>query len=189
MGIREMKQRVDEEITSIYNQLRINAEKVCTYNSHLWADDLLAHTLQSFLEKPIEKQYQIVISDSVKVSALERYLTRAMSMAIRSSSSPFYHTYRKKNEKFRELWVDIDYVKEYNIDDPNVEDELVGYEKLVKNYLEELHFYSRFLIQEHYYRKKTLREMSEQIDIPTSTLSRDIKKALVELKQKVEKHF
>jgi len=183
-----MRQIVDTEISKIYNQLQINATKICTFNSDKWAEELVSHTLESFLNQPLSKQYKIVTSPSAKVSALERYITRAMSLAIHSSSSPFYHKHRRAGERMRELFPNIDYVKEYGADNPN-ETHLSEQEVYIKKFVGDLHFYEKYLIQQHYYGEKTIAEMSKETGIPTSTISKDIKKTLRKLKEQVEKTY
>lgn len=184
----ELKMRtiVNAELAKIHEQLYVNAKKICTYNYPQWGLELVSHTVESFLNQPIEKQYKICTTPSVKVSALERYLTSAMSMAIHSSSSPFYHRHRKPTEQIRELFPNYDYVRKMGVDDPyesNVDEK----EDMIKELVENLHFYEKYLIQQHYYGQKTIGEISHETGIPTTTISKDIKKILRKLKEQIEK--
>ncbi len=184
----QMKTTIDEALTSIYEQLFINAEKICTYNYKRWGVDLVSHTVQYFLNQPLHKQYTIVTSPSKKVSALERYLTSAMSLAIRSSTSPFYSKHRKHIESHREIWQDFDYsaymgYEKSPLDSDKWEDMVEALPELIKG----LHFYDRYLIQKHYIEQLTVREIADTTKITTYRLSRDIKSALLHLKEQLDK--
>ena len=157
-------------------------------NYDKWGEDLVSHTLQYFLNFPIEKQYTIVTSKSKKVSALERYLTSAMSLAIRSSTSPFYSKHRKHIESHRLFYPDYDYVNYLGHADPSGSgDYWSNMIEAVPNMIKDLHFYDRYLIQKHYMEQMTIQEISKITQITTYTLSRDIKRALVRLKEQLQK--
>ena len=185
----EMETIVNRELTLIQDQLFVNARKVCSYNYEKWGPDLVSHTVLYFLNMPIQKKYVIVTSPSTKVPALERYLTSAMSLAVRSSTSPFYSKHRKHIESHRVLFDDYDYSSRIGYaaaaDDEgdiwsNMKDEL-------PLLIEGLHFYSKYLIQKHYMEQMTVGELSKITNITPQRLSQDIKEALVELKEQLIK--
>jgi len=185
----EMETVVNRELTLIQDQLFVNARKVCSYNYEKWGADLVSHTVLYFLNQPIQKKYVIVTSPSAKVPALERYLTSAMSLAVRSSTSPFYIKHRKHIESHRVLFDDYDYSSRIGYaeaaDDEgdiwsNMKDEL-------PLLIEGLHFYSKYLIQKHYMEQMTVGELSKITNITPQRLSQDIKEALVELKEQLIK--
>ena len=179
-----MKTIVHDALSSQYNQLVINSGKVCSYRTDAWAGDLLASVIEYFLKYPILKQYTIVTTPSKTAPSLEKYITRAMALAIKSKTSPFYMKYRRPMERSRELFVNYDYSaiighSEINDEDDPWADKLDNIREIVGN----MHFYNRYLIQNHYFEEKTLAEISATTQISTYRLSRDIRTAITLLKE------
>ena len=171
---------IHESISNMYIQLQGNATNVCTYNSDIWSDNLLADILEGFLARKIEAKWKIYME-----GRLERYLTSAMSMAIKSSSSAFYHKYRKGLERSRELFHGYDYGADNS-------DNSIKYKELldnVENEVSELHFYYRDLINKHYYQNISTKEISKELKISTNTITRDIRIGLQILKDKLQNEF
>jgi|TARA_B100000795_G_scaffold263479_1_gene242702 hypothetical protein len=183
----EMDRIVNKEIAFVSDQLFINAQKICTYNYEKWGADLVSHTVMYFLNQPIQKKYSIVTSPSVKVPALERYLTSAMSLAIRSSTSPFYSAHRKHIESHRVLFDDYDYSSRIGFADaPDDDGDIwLNMKEQLPLLIDKLHFYDRYLIQKHYLEQMTVGEMSKLTQITSQRLSKDIKSALIELKKQL----
>ena len=183
----EMESIVNNELQAVTEQLFVNAKKVCSYNFDKWGPDLVSHTVLYFLNQPIEKKYFIVTSPSKKVSALERYLTSAMSLAIRSSTSPFYSKHRKHIESHRVLFDDYDYSPKIGYaeaaDDEG--DVWTNMKEQLPLLINELHFYDKYLIQKHYMEQLTVGEISKLTRITPQRLSQDIRFALLELKEKL----
>jgi len=183
----EMEATVNSELAAVTDQLFVNARKVCSYNYDKWGADLVSHTVLYFLNQPIEKQYTIVTTPSKKVSALERYLTSAMSLAIRSSTSPFYSKHRKHIESHRVLFDDYDYSSKIGYaeaaDDEG--DVWTNMKEQLPLLINELHFYDKYLIQKHYMEQLTVAEISKLTRITPQRLSKDIRFALIELKEKL----
>ena len=184
---KQMKKEIDDQLTVIYPQLLINAQKVCTYNFPQWGVDLIQHVIEYFLKLKLEKQYFIITSPSVKVTALERYLTSAMSLAVRSSTSPFYTQFRKHMESHRVIFPDYDYSSQIGAVDPDEEDYWADMIERVPGIIKDLHFYDKYLIQKHYIEGMTVSELSEITQITCYRLSRDIKLALLNLKEILKK--
>lgn len=184
----EQRKIVDEALTSVYDQLYINALKVCTYNFSQWGSDLVAYVVSYFLNLPLKKQYEVVVTPSAKVSSLERYLTSAMSLAIRSSTSPFYTKYRKPMEKSRELFPDYDYSHIIGYDVVDGDDWWNKMKDSLPALIKQLHFYDRYIIQKHYLEQLTIQEIHEITNITTYRLSRDIKIALIHLKELIKEN-
>ncbi len=183
----EMESIVNNELQAVTEQLFVNAKKVCSSNFDKWGPDLVSHTVLYFLNQPIEKKYFIVTSPSKKVSALERYLTSAMSLAIRSSTSPFYSKHRKHIESHRVLFDDYDYSSKIGYaeaaDDEG--DVWTNMKEQLPLLINELHFYDKYLIQKHYMEQLTVGEISKLTRITPQRLSQDIRFALLELKEKL----
>ena len=171
---------IKESIADMFTQLQKNAENICTYNSDIWSDNLLADTLEGFLVRKIKAQWDIFMEGK-----LERYLTRAMSLAIRSNTSPFWHKYRKDMGRYRELFPERDYGE-----DPHRKS---GEYKMllddVENEVDALNYYYKELIQRHYYNNETAEEIGKALNISTNTITTDIRKGLELLKNKLQTKF
>lgn len=174
----QKKAIVDKAISDLYDQLVINSKNVCTYNSELWADNLLADTLYRFLKRPIDAQWKIFMDGKI-----ERYLTSSMSLSLRSSTSPFYTIYRKPNSKFRELFTDDggydygDVIKDSG--------EMIERKQLIEElpeYIDKLNFYYKHLIKMYYLEDYKVIEMSKILNINPQSITRDIKRGLKQLK-------
>lgn len=168
---------INAAVSSIYDQLRLNAKNICTYNDDLWGDNLLADTLMRFLKRDIDAKWNVFMQGK-----LERYLTAGMSLALRSSTSPFYSTYRAPNSKYRELLTgEAGYDYEYNTDD---EERLIIKENatIVGETLSELHFYDRQLLTDYFYSEYTLKDIGNKYKINPQRIKRDLNRALKRLK-------
>ena len=183
----EMEVKVNNELQAVADQLFINAQKVCTYNFDKWGADLVSHTVLYFLNQPIEKKFAIVTTPSKKVSALERYLTSAMSLAVRSSTSPFYSKHRKHIESHRILYDDYDYSDRIGFAEAadSEGDIWTNMKAQLPLLIEELHFYDKYLIQKHYMEQLTVAEISQLTKITPQRLSKDIRFALKQIKEKL----
>lgn len=177
---------IDKEITSIYPALVINSEKICSYMADSWAADLLTIIIEYFLKMDIDKQYEIVTTPSKNASSLEKYLTKSMALSVKSSTSPFYRTYRMRMYNHRELIPDFDYSAMIGSDDPDSEDHWQNKLDNVREAVSSLDYYDRYLIDQHYFQGQRLEEISAKTQIHNQRLSKDIKKALKKLKSKLE---
>ena len=183
----EMEATVNSELEAITEQLFVNARKVCSYNFDKWGPDLVSHTVLYFLNQPLDKKYAIVTSPSKKVSALERYLTSAMSLAVRSSTSPFYSKHRKHIESHRILYDEYDYSSKIGYAEA-ADDEGDAWSNMKSQLpllINDLHYYEKYLIQKHYIEQLTISEISKLTRITPQRLSRDIRAALQDLKEKL----
>ena len=174
---KEKHQIINDAITEMYIQLQGNATNVATYNSDKWADNLLADTLERFLKRPIKDKWKIFMQGK-----LERYLTSAMSLALRSSTSPFFHKYRKVYTRVVDKELKSDGGAWEIIED---EDDKFLHDaaEIAGKAVDELHFYDRQLIKDYYYSGYNLTEIGEKYNINAQRVGRDIKKALKKLEQ------
>lgn len=186
MGHNQKKAIIDKEITAIYSALVINSEKICSYMADSWAADLLTIVIEYFLRMDIDKQYQIVTTPSKKASSLEKYLTKCMALSVKSSTSPFYRTYRMRMYKHRELIPDFDYSKMIGNFNPDDEDKWGDRLENIHSEISKLDFYDRYLIDEHYFKEQRIEDISNKTQIHQQQLSKDIKKALNKLKIKLQ---
>ena len=174
---KEKHQIINDAITEMYIQLQGNATNVATYNSDKWADNLLADTLERFLKRPIKDKWKIFMQGK-----LERYLTSAMSLALRSSTSPFFHKYRKVYTRVVDKELKSDGGAWEIIEDGD-DKFLHEAAEIAGKAVDELHFYDRQLIKDYYYSGYNLTEIGEKYNINAQRVGRDIKKALKKLEQ------
>ena len=168
---------INDAISGMYRQLQGNATNVATYNSDKWAENLLSDTLERFLKRPIEDKWKIFMEGK-----LERYLTAAMSLALRSSTSPFFHRYRKVYIRTVDTHLQSD-GGEWEIDDSGEDKALKLAAEKTGNAVDELHFYDRQLIKDYFYSGYNLTEIGEKYNINAQRVGRDIKKALRKLEE------
>ena len=175
---------INDAISGMYEQLKGNATNVCTYNSHLWAENLLSDTLERFLKRSIDAKWKIFMQGK-----LERYLTSGMSIALHSSTSPFFSKYRKHSQSYRELLSDVEGGYEYEIEEDRYDVERKELWEDMSKYVDTLNYYDKYLIQKYYYEGLTLSEISDEVNITSATLAKDLKKALHKLKTLIEKRI
>ena len=172
------KEQVNKRLDEIYPQLRINCKKVCGAGFNHWGENLLAHSIVSFLNMDLDKQYRIMCEDD----AAENYITRGMAISIKSYTSTFFRLYRRDLYNSREL-LEINYEKyTTKIDfgnDNEHEDRLTCIEQAVNN----LPYYEKFLVKKHYYEGVNVAELGRQLNIQPARLTSDIKIALLKMKK------
>lgn len=179
----EKKQVLDKWWTDNHEQMWINVHKVLGYSQvalDKWGADLLAWSYEQFTKKSIDKQYEIW-----EGGKLENYLTRGMALAIKSSTSPFYYHYRKFSKKSAAINNDSDYQGRV-IFKPDAYAKIEGNEQAIRDAIENLDFYDRYLITEYYYNGNSVKEISETTDISGASVSKDIKKALHKIKREIK---
>jgi len=97
MNDKQKRDTVTKEIGNIYNQLVINCEKTCGAGYNRWGSDLLPMCIEMFLEKDTEYIYKVYTDGK-----LENFITFMMGFQLKSSSSRFWHVYRKHLNSNRE---------------------------------------------------------------------------------------
>ena len=173
----EKKEQIKIALDKLYPQLQINVKKVCGAGSDLWLDNLLPHTLEQFMSMDTDKQYKILYEDKMG----ENYISRAMALQLKSSTSSFYRIYRRGSIESRELLPEYHYQGYNTEEDTDVANEVK--ECLLYHTENSLDFYDKFLIKEHYFKGIAIGEMAIRTDIQPGRLTRDIKKALTKLKK------
>ena len=88
--------------------------------------------------------------------------------------------------KHRELIPDFDYSKMIGNVNPDDEDKWSMQLEGLSEAIASLDFYDRYLIDEHYFKGKRIEEIANKTQIHNQQLSKDIKKALNKLKQKLK---
>ena len=151
-----------------YDQLVINSYKTCTDKAPYSRADALAHIVEYFLHLPLEKQWGIYAE-----GGMERYITRGLAMEVKSSSSLFFHKYRKPLMRERELVNErgeIKYGDTYELSDG---DELEGKMRCLRYmYENELDKIDKWLIEQKIFSKKKNRDIAAEFDIPVKDIER-----------------
>jgi RNA polymerase sigma factor (sigma-70 family) len=166
---------INQWLVDNYNQLQINVHKVCGHSPlaiQKWGDDIIPYVWETFRKMDLDKQYEIITNGNP-----ENYLTRGMALSIKSSTSMFYHHYRKFSRKSNEFSTEY-HDKELQLDWEQKDNNNTELEKAMKS----LDFYDQYIVREYYFENKTVKTMAEITGIAASTLSKDIKKALKRLK-------
>ena len=179
----EMRTMVNLKITQVYPKLLKDAQQISGYNFKTYGLDLLAFALEKFLcDKPIDYQYKVAVIHN----KLPNYLGRAMSLYIRSSTSPFWHKYRKEAYNSRGVYnAEFNDSKEgkpveYTPDHLNDEFDTPLYRKDLNECMlwaiGELHFYYRQLITDYYIHNMTYAAIHKKYNISVNSITQDIKK-------------
>lgn len=162
----EQEKFVRDQIIEIYPQLQINCKKTCGAGYDAWGHDLLAMSIEMYLEKPIE--YQLKVIDDGK---LENFITFVMGLQLKSSSSRFYHTYRKPFEKSRELLDNYNYTKYIKTQKPfkptdYIEDEPNEVIDCINAYRDKLDPFEKVVLDRIIIEKENIKDLALEFDIP-----------------------
>ena len=173
------EKRVRVELTKVFPQLKINADKVCGQGAVKWADDLLQLSVEMFLEKKID--YQIKIINDGK---LENFITYVMNFQLkRGRTTRFFHTHRKFLGTTRELFNGtFDYKQDESFPEP-FEEEISELQMCIDAQVEDLNPFQKMLIKEKVYYGNSFVDISNKYDIPYAALQQGLKKTLKNIKE------
>ena len=161
MDLTQQQKRVRREIERIYPQLLINCEKTCTTNFQRWGHDILALCIEMFLSKEIETQIKVI-----EDGKLENYITFMIGLQLKSSSSRFYHHYRKPVDKIREFFPNYAY-KGQNVSFPEpFQDEQDPVITCLLKVKEELPPFEKMVLDRHMINKEKFIDLSQEYQIP-----------------------
>ena len=162
------KEVVDKWLSDNYKQLEINSIKTATYDNPL-RDDLLALTLQQFLEMGIDRCYEIVTEGKP-----ENYITRSMRMNLKSNTSIFYQKYRKPALAIRELKQGSEkHIGLYEMD-LAFDSEIPLKDQITRATLNKMDVYHREIFTKLYLQEWTQDEFCEYYDIPVRELRNNV---------------
>lgn len=186
MTVKQKEAYVRIELDKLYPQLLINAEKTCGAAFDKYGLDLLAMSVEFFLNKPIDKQVEAFQNNKA-----ENFITFIMATQLKSGSSKFYSEYRKHHEKQREYYPNFDYSKysdnhvvhlEVFTDEPNLLVECIQCE------LDKLPAFERMVFNRLLINKEPASKLSKEYDIPYYHF-RDTADKIKNNVKKVCKHF
>ena len=188
MSLSKEEEYVREELASIYEQLVINCKNVCGYGFNKHGGDLLALSCEFFLTKPLEQQLK-----TIKDGKLVNFVTYIMNLQMKSSTSRYYHKYRKHTEKSREYFTDhFEYASTSTAvsDTTNkaFEDEETEIFTCMQKVIDESNVYDQMLIKELILNGRKYKEVADQYNINYASLSRDLKNIKDKIKEVCQKY-
>jgi hypothetical protein len=174
MTDKEKKSFIDKHITDIYPQLLENVKKVCGAGYSKWGDDLLPLSLEFFLNKPLDVQYE-----SCKNNKAENFITFIMNFQLKSSTTRFWHVWRKHKNSHREIYPDSYLYDETKVID-NEDDDLM---LCIKQHIKDLDPFEKMLVEERVLKGMRFVDIAERYDIPYTALSNQLSKTLKKIKK------
>ncbi len=179
----EKRRLVTEEIGSIYEQLVINCKKTCGAGYDKWGEDLLAMCVEMFLEKDTEYIYKVYTDGK-----LENFLTFMMSFQLKSSTTRFFHRYRKHMSMNRELYDNMAVEQQRVARNTTFEDEQSEVYTCMKKVIDKLNPYEKMLVNEIMIEGARYNTTSEKYKINYHSLKGDYKKVQMKIR-KLCKHL
>lgn len=167
---------VREQLTKLYPQLLINCQKTLGAAYDKYGGDLIAVAVEFFLNKPIEVQVK-----AFKEGRAENFITFIMAMQSKSSTSKWYHEYRKFHEKQREY-----FTESYLYSSEDKEDEDDDRMLCIKQAIKQLNPYEKMLVECKVLKGMKFTEIEEYYDIPYSSLASELKKTLNKIKKQCQ---
>jgi RNA polymerase sigma factor (sigma-70 family) len=184
MTDKQKQKIVLEKLGEIYPQLLVNLKKTTGAGFDMWGSDLLSETINGFIKRPVDIQYKIAIEDN----SLEQYLTRVMGLSLKSVSSSFYTKHRRFSIATREILDEGIYGRKSYQSEECDTDIVRGEENhnKIREYVENLPFYEKHLVQEHYFNNRTISDIAQDLGIQPQRITSDIKQILQEFKNKIQ---
>lgn len=183
MKKQEKRDIVTKEIGNIYEQLIINCKKTCGAGYNQWGEDLLAMCIEMFLEKDTDYIWKVYTDGK-----LENFITFMMNFQLKSSTTKFFHVYRKHMYKNRELFDNMSYDQERVAYNKAFKDQPSEVYMCMKAVIEKLNPYEKMLVNEIMVQGKKFNKTSEKYNINYHSLKHDYKK-VKELIRKKCKHL
>jgi len=176
---------VRQELSKVFPQLKINAEKVCGWGSQKWADDLLQLSVEMFLLKDIKVQLH-----TIEIGKLENLITVIMNQQLKlGPTTKFYHTHRKFLGTTRELFDNHQYQDDYLSFQKDPEENKSPLMQCLECEIKKLKPYEQMIIRKSVMYGHKYTEIAEEYGIPGSTIARDVKRELKKLKEICKKYY
>ena len=139
------------------------------------AGDLTIHMIETLYTQDEDKIIQMLNDDM-----LGRWLLVGASQQLRSSTSPFYRLYRKEKSWSREDGLSTAFNSIFDHPDEEYDDSLMECFQYEYN---KLHWYNKELMQKYWYEGRTLQEIHEFYNISKRHITKDINKAINQIRQ------
>jgi hypothetical protein len=168
----EKRDMINLAITKHYPKMLKDEKRITSYNYHLYSD-LLSFCMEQFLtKKSIDYQYKVCVTDD----AILNYMGRAMSLNLRSSTSPYWSHIRRDSYNYRGIYLaetDRAYVTG-QYDEITIREDTDFNCMLVQ--LNKLDFYHKPLITDYYLKGMTYEQLNKKYGIAL----RHLKSAITE---------
>ena len=173
---KDLKKRLDSWITQNYKVMAKEIKKnIAKGGMSDYADDLNIHMIQTLYTIPESKLEQMLNDNK-----LRNWLLVGASMQLRSSTSPFWFTYRRHKMSARENGLPgsnkniFDGIyEEYN-------DDL--YQCFIEAY-DNLHWYDTTLIDKYFYKGWSLQQLHKYYGISKSHIIKDINRVINQIRE------
>lgn len=192
----EMREMVNRKVTQKYEKLLKDCKQITTSNYHKYGEDLLAYCLEKFLlDKPIKYQFTVAVIDD----KLPNYMGRAMSLNLKSSSSPFWAKYRRESYNSRGSYI-VEYgdkdknhklpIDEFTTvsDDFDVPVHISDPVECISHAVENLDYYHKALVNDYFFNNMTYTQMNKKYGITLISLKKAIDKGKQLIKEQCQ-HF
>ena len=175
----EMRVMINIKITLAYPKMMLDEKRITSYNYHLYSD-LLSFCMEQFLiKKSLNYQYKVCVTDD----AILNYMGRAMSLNLRSSTSPYWSHIRRDSYNYRGLYLaesEKDYVKgNYDI----IQEQEVDNMGCVLQALDKLDFYHKPLLTDYYINGLNYSQLNKKYNISPNHLKKAIDKGISIIRQ------
>jgi len=179
----EKRDMINIAITKHYKKMLQDEKRITSYNYHLYSD-LLSFCMEQFLsKKSLEYQYKVTVTDD----AILNYMGRAMSLNLRSSTSPYWSHIRRDSYNFRGIYLaetDKAYINgDYDEIEINEDD---NYNCMIIQ-LNKLNFYLKPLIIDYYIQGMTYMQLNKKYGISLKHLKTAIEEGLNIIKTECKK--
>lgn len=155
---------IEQFVNENYGPLEEAAKRISGNDQGLW-EELLHYTLDEFLRKPN-------VSDIIESGGGRFYCVRIMMNSFRSTTSPFYTTYRKPTESLSEAGEEIE-----------EEDDTQELVKKIKDELQKLPWYDRMLFETFVDEGHTISSLARATGIPRTSISLSINRIRKHIKK------
>lgn len=167
----ENKKRLDTWITDHYGWLRNEVNtNICKGGMNQYTDDMMSHMVESLYALSDEKITQMLDDQKLKW-----WFLRGCGFQLRSSSSPFWHTYRKHKMGARENGLAG---SNSNIFDGVFEEYDPSLELCLEEAWDKMDWYLRTLMDKYFYQKYSVAKLHEYYGISKNHLIKDINKGI-----------
>jgi hypothetical protein len=173
---RELRKRVDNWITGNYEWLAGEIEvNVCKGQMKEYAPDLTSYLIESLYYLPEDKVAQLLEDGKVG-----NYLLVGAGMQLRSSTSPFYRTFRKHKMDAREDGVEGTANSIFDKPWEEYDDSLY---ECFQEAMGELHWYEKNLIDKYFLDGWTLQQIYKYYGISKKHIIKDINNGLQSIRE------
>lgn len=174
----QKREIVTDELGRIHPQLVINCQKTCGAGYMKWGEDLLAMCIEMFLEKDTDYIWKVY-----QDGKLENFVTFMMSFQLKSSSSRFYHRYRKESERSRELFPNYELNQDRVAHNTAFEDEPSLMYQCMKQVIDKLNPYEKMIVNEIMIEGNKFNKTSQKYNINYYSLKKDYERLQLKIKQ------